>query len=101
VSCANTAELIEMTFTKLATYSASAVKSNFGIFCGGISPFIPAWARPCTDRVPVWPVVRAAWARHVETWSPPCSERPVADSASCAATWDLSRDLPPHDRTTS
>jgi len=32
-------------FAKRATYSASAVKSNFGNF-GDINPFVP-WVRPC------------------------------------------------------
>jgi len=39
-----------LTFTKLATYSASVVKSSFGNF-GGINPFIPPWIRPCSYSV--------------------------------------------------
>jgi len=35
-----------LTFTKLATYSASVVKSNFGNF-GGVNPFIFRWVRLC------------------------------------------------------
>jgi len=43
-----------LTFTKLSTYSASIIKSNFDNFVGintfYNNPFIPPWVRPCRSR---------------------------------------------------